>query len=115
MSAAIIIAARCNWCSRQQSPNDILPLPTGQAMCRKCYEGHHHGLQVLSGETPRGCWECGLTVEQLNALHNGPTTRMYVVQKDGVYAVLCATCKEAYCPKRSDLYKGTEFGEAMKL
>ncbi len=113
--SAVIMAARCNWCSRQQSPRDLMALSTGQLMCRHCYEGHIEGLKVFSGEMPRGCWECGLSTEQLNALHNGPTTRMYVVTKDGVYAVLCATCKEKYCVKRSDLFKGTEFGEDLKL
>lgn len=112
----VIVAARCHWCSRQVSPYDLFNLSTGQAMCLGCHEWHGYALDVLAGGVPRGCQECGLTLDQLNALTDAPTTRMYVVPKDGVYQVVCATCKDAYCAKRADLYKGTEFGhERLKL
>lgn len=115
-SGAIILAERCNWCSRQVSPSDLTKLSTGQAMCTRCREWHLHALQVLSGEaTPQGCQHCGLSLATLNDLTNSPTTRMYVVPMDGLYALLCATCKEEYCRKRADLYKGTRFGEELKL
>lgn len=65
---------------------------------------------------PRGCQECGLSIEELNAIGNAPTTRMYVVPKDGVYQLLCLACKERYCSKRADLYRNTQFGhEVLKL
>lgn len=137
----IIFAARCNWCSRFSNPSDLLPFPSGQQMCRRCFEWHYHALGILSGDTPRGCQECGLTMAQLNVLSLPPTTRMYgaeaygaeaygakaygakangalrmyVVPKDGIYAVLCLTCKEDYCRKRADLYRGTAFGQELKL
>jgi hypothetical protein len=115
MAAAIIMAGRCNWCSRPVSPHDLFNFSTGQAMCQRCHEWHGHALGVLAGEMPRGCQECGLTREQLNAFETGPTTRMYVVMKDGIYQVLCMTCKNVYCAKRADLYRGTEFGARLKL
>jgi hypothetical protein len=41
---------------------------------------------------------------------------MYVVPKDGIYQVHCATCVAAYVAKRADLYKGTQFGsEVLKI
>jgi hypothetical protein len=41
---------------------------------------------------------------------------MYVVQKDGIYQVLCLACVQVYAPKRRDLYKGTKFGaEVLKI
>jgi len=84
-------------------------------MCLRCHEWHGHALAVLAGAVPRGCQECGLSLEALNAITPGATTRMYVVPKDGVYQVLCATCKDAYCAKRADLYRGTPFGSERKL
>lgn len=84
-------------------------------MCRRCHEWHGHALAVLAGAMPRGCQECGLSLEQLNDLDVSAITRMYVVPMDGIYAVLCLPCKEAYCAKRGDLYRGTEFGTRLKL
>lgn len=84
-------------------------------MCLRCHEWHGHALRILAGEFPRGCQECGLTLEQLNTLGTGATTRMYVVPKDGIYQVLCAICKDAYCAKRADLYRATQFGSELKL
>ena len=85
-------------------------------MCRGCLEWHGHALQILAGAMPRGCQECGVSTRQLYDLTAGPTIRMYVVPKDGIYQVLCTTCKDAYCAKRADLYRGTKFGhEDLKL
>lgn len=51
----------------------------------------------------------------LNDLSVGPTSRMYVIPIDGIYAVACATCKAEYCLKRADLYRGTAFGQEQKI
>ena len=57
-----------------------------------------------------------MSIERLNAIGKAPTTRMYVVPKDGVYQVLCLACKNTYCAKRADLYRNTKFGhEVLKL
>jgi hypothetical protein len=109
------MAGRCNWCSRQRAPSELLPLSTGQSMCRQCFEWHNHALAILSGAVPRGCQQCGTTMRDLNALATGATVRMYVVPIDGVYGVLCAVCKDTYCRKRADLYKDTQFGQRLKL
>lgn len=110
-----VIAARCHWCSRQVAPSDLAHLRSGQRMCRCCHDWHGHALAVLAGGMPRGCQECGTGIEQLHNLHGNATTRMYVVPKDGVYQVLCAACKDAYCARRADLYRDTEFGTRLKL
>lgn len=111
----IVIASRCHWCSRQLSPLDLAEFSSGQRMCSRCHEWHVHALQVLAGELPRGCQGCGLTLAELNSFATGATVRMYVVPKDGVYQVLCVTCKDAYCAQRADLYRGTQFGQRLKL
>lgn len=84
-------------------------------MCLRCHAWHYHALNVLAGATPNGCQLCGASLETLNDLHNQPTTRMYVIPIDGLYAVACSSCKESYCRKRADLYKGTAFGKELKL
>lgn len=85
-------------------------------MCRRCYEWHRHALEVLAGRVePLGCQFCGLRLADLNALSNGPTTRMYMVPVDGIYAVACFVCKEDYCRKRADLYHGTAYGQEIKV
>ncbi len=74
-------------------------------MCERCREWHGRALALLAeGTLPPGCQECPLTFGQLNDLAAGPTVRMYVVVKDGMYQVLCAHCKDAYCALRTDLY-----------
>ena len=109
------IMARCHWCSRWQLPGDLLRLSTGQPMCFRCHEWHGHALQVLGGALPRGCQECRMSLEDLATLTGDPAMRMFVVPKDGIYQVLCAPCKDAYCRKRQDLYKNTKFGQELKL
>jgi hypothetical protein len=113
MNLVSVMRERCNWCSRQLPPSDLGKFSTGQAMCAKCHEWHGHALAVLSGALPRGCQECGISLDDLNALTGGATTRMYVVPKDGIYQVLCLTCKDAYCRKRLDLYQNTKFGQHL--
>ncbi len=54
--------------------------------------------------------------ETLREVTPGIAVKMYVVQKDGIYQLLCATCCQQYLPKRADLYSGSQFGsEALKL
>ncbi len=109
-----VVKERCNWCSRQLPPSDLGKFASGQKMCGRCHEWHGHALAVLGGAVPRGCQQCGLSMRDLDALTGGATTRMYVVPMDGIYAVLCLACKEAYCRKRADLYENTKFGEELK-
>jgi hypothetical protein len=115
MSALVVMAERCHWCSRQVGPSDLINISTGQRMCPRCHEWHAHALDVLAGTVPKGCQICEIPTETLNNSHNLPTTRMYVINIDGIYAVVCATCKEEYVRKRADLYAGTAFGKELNL
>lgn len=114
----IVIAGHCNWCSRQVAPSELTEFSTGQAMCQDCRDWHRRALDVLAGiATPQGCEFCQLTYEQLAALSGSAlAARMFLVPADGVYAWACGPCKDAYCAKRADLYRGTAFGrETLKL
>ena len=91
-------------------------MESGQFICEYCLDWHHHAIAFLGGAIPRGCQECGVTWETLREVTPGIAVKMYVVQKDGIYQLLCATCCDQYLPKRADLYKGSQFGsETLKL
>ena len=113
--AQVVMALRCNWCSQPKHPTRLMHLSSGQLMCDHCYERHMQMAEVLANDIPKGCKLCGLSLEALNNLAGRATTRMYVIPIDGIYAAACATCKDIYCAKRADLYKGTAFGQEMKL
>jgi hypothetical protein len=117
--SGVIAAVRCNFCSRQVAPSSAHRTGTaGPLVCDNCLDWHFHALGVLGGETPRGCQECGRTWERMQA--ESPAiemaVRVFVVQKDGIYQMLCPVCAARYLPKRADLYQGTEFGRnTLKL
>jgi hypothetical protein len=119
MTAApgMVVAVRCHFCSRQ--------LPTwrthqlamyAQRICDDCLEWHSKALEFLAGGAMPGCQSCGATFDFLRDSAIGvEDIRMYFVPKDGVYAVLCATCCGPYVAKRADLYRETPFGHANHI
>ena len=110
----IIMALRCNWCSKEKPPTHLMRLSTGQLMCDLCYEHHAEALDVLAQRAaPTHCHLCGIAIGVLNDLEKGPTIRMYVINIDHAYAVACGTCKDDYMRKRADLIKGTAYGEEL--
>ena len=107
---------RCNWCSKQLPRFRVHTLASGQHICDYCLDWHQHTMAFVGGEClPRGCQVCGVTWEQLHNSTVGVEVRMYGVPKDGIYQLLCAACARPYVAKRADLYKGTQFGEHLKL
>jgi hypothetical protein len=113
----IVIASRCHYCSKQLSPEDMHTFMSGQNWCRSCFTWHLHAVEVLHGAFPKGCQECGLLLDDLKKLSPAHeiSVRMFVVPKDGIYQLLCRTCKDTYCMKRADLYKGTQFAAEQKI
>jgi hypothetical protein len=112
---AILRLVRCNFCSKERPEFRVHRLQSNQAICDHCLEWHLHALQFLGGAVPPGCQECGATWEHLCNSTPGVEVRMYVAPKDGIYQLLCARCIRPYTAKRSDLYRGTEFGKTLKL
>lgn len=82
-------------------------------MCLQCRDWHLHALQVLSGETPKGCQECGVTTEQLRHASHDFTVSLYVVPANGIYAVLCEPCKLRFSIGMRGLFKGTPYGARL--
>lgn len=110
MSYSAVIAVRCHWCSRQLPSFRVHRLSSNQVICDYCLDWHFHALDFLGGAMPRGCQECGATWEFLRESTPGVEVRLYVVPKDQILQLLCATCVQKYTAKRPDLYKGTGFG-----
>lgn len=108
-----VIAVRCNYCSRELPEFRVHRITNHQVICEYCLEWHFHALDFLGGEgQPKGCQECGATWEQIQLAETEPGVagRVFVVPKDGIYQMLCRGCTAPYVGKRSDLYRGTEFG-----
>ena len=112
----IVMTLRCNWCSHNYPPTHLMAFSSNQLMCHKCYEKHLAALAVLGRrEIPEGCHLCGTSLSVLNGLSDGPTTRMYVINIDGAYAVACGVCKDDYMRKRADLVRNTAYGKELNL
>ena len=116
MKVSAALRVRCHYCSRFRAPGEVLSIGTGGAvMCWHCFQWHERALGVLAGEIPKGCQECGVTFRELQARAGGGDIKMYVHPRDGLYAVLCKQCSDAYVPKRVDLYRATQFGHNLKI
>ncbi len=105
-----VLLVRCHYCSKQLPRFRVHQLTNAQTICDHCLDWHNKALDFLAGNTPPGCQCCGVTFEFLRDSELSVEIRMYVVPKDGIYQILCATCIQPYLPKRADLYGGTQFG-----
>lgn len=128
-STPFVISVRCHYCSKARSPREVVNLGgvvkrtaagvvrEGQAtMCWACYERHCATVKYLgSGELPKGCMECGTSMEALRAREADGNARLWVHWKDGIYQMLCRGCSDAYEKRRLDLYGDTAYGHMRKL
>lgn len=83
--------------------------------CFQCQDKHNEALEVLAGNPPKGCGECGVTFEDLARRTLGEQVGMFMHWKDGMYQLLCAHCDRKYVERRKDLYGPTRFGWERKL
>lgn len=116
LSPLAVMTVICHYCSKPRHPKEVLYLGTGGAiMCWSCWEWHERAMSMLEGNPPPGCQECGITFDQLRERSATGDCRMYLHPSDGIYAVRCRACSDAYVPKRVDLYGPTQFGHNKKL
>lgn len=108
----IVMGVRCHYCSQYRPPRDVQSMGAGGAkICLRCLEWHQKALMALCGNPPPGCQTCGVKFRDLKEFDGAGNLRMYVVQKDGIYQVICQTCNEKYLPLRRDLFRDTLFGK----
>lgn len=110
--AVFRVQAICRYCAKARPAEEIL---TGAGICVRCLEWHQRALDLLAGELPPGCQECGLTFERIRDATAGAEVKMYVVPRDGIYQVLCRPCCDVYVRKARTLYRGTAFAKSQNL
>jgi hypothetical protein len=124
MAAAMTNRVRCRNCGRHVSPVECSGADERGWTCPRCIEWHLHALEFMGGAIPKGCQSCERAWEDIRAeaLRDAEKenavlaeARIYVVPKDGILELLCRRCVTPYIQKRKDLYRGTAFGDAMKL
>lgn len=110
-----VVALRCHWCQKFRPEFRVHRLASHQVICDYCLEWHQRALDLLAGTPPPGCQKCERSWAALQDAAPGTQVRLYVVPKDGLYQLLCASCVRPYLPKRAELYKNTEFGKALNV
>jgi hypothetical protein len=113
---SVLASLRCHYCSRWRAAWDVHRLGTpekpAQLICMNCLDWHQRALDLLAGHAMPGCQECCATWATLRDQAPGVEVRLYVVPRDGIYQVLCASCVGPYVRARRDLYVGTPFAHA---
>lgn len=117
MSAGIVIAEVCPYCSKARSPRDLIYY-VALRICVDCWQRHLQALTGLStGKYTAGCSECGKSMEEIKAIQGAGDTgvAMVIHFENGIYRPMCVQCDRTYVPKRRDLYGNTEFWQNRGL
>ena len=106
---------RCRFCSHWRPREEFIGgVTTGQCLpCLETWRANY--LALTRGELPHACPVCERTTEQLRAHAQNGDVRMYLHRIDGVAALLCASCSDAYERKRLDQFGDTPYGLRKKL
>ena len=111
-----VVRERCPYCSKQVSPQDIIPIGTGGAkICLNCWQRHQQAMKMFAAKTPFFCSGCKNSLRNLILSSPDGNVTFRVYWKDGIYQVLCKKCGDAYERKRLDLFGDTQYGWENKL
>jgi hypothetical protein len=105
-----VLKLRCNFCSKELPVHRVHQIQQAQIICDYCLDWHNKALDFLAGGPIPGCQICDRSWAILRDQTKSVEVRLYVVPRDGIYQVHCASCMAEYVPKRGDLYAGTPFG-----
>lgn len=111
------ILAKCRFCGKWRHPTEFVHNTT-VGYCWHCLEWNKHALELFAtGGIPRGCQECGISFDALEAISPNGDVRFGFHRKDGIWQVLgiACGCSADYERKRLDMYGSTPYGEAKKL
>lgn len=110
-----LLKVRCNHCSKFKPTWEVQRLPGGVIRCFQCVEHHQEAiLSIARAQPPKACHGCNVPFRDLKDIGDG-NVPMALVEKDGIYQILCLPCEGKYVRKRQDLFRGTRFGWTEKL
>ncbi len=114
---SVIVGERCHHCQRFFNPAEVPQLPGGARICEGCQETFVAGLTGLNEfvQGKVGCPVCRKSKEEMNILYGGEDIPMYLHRMDGTVVPMCEACHSQIVPKMVQQFRGTAFGEALKL
>jgi hypothetical protein len=112
--AGIIIRLRCFDCSKWCNPGEVVHVGESVIQCWDCYDKQRKIVESWD-EPPSECAVCHTKFEELARQVPGQPVSMFVHWIDGTLGLLCSTCDQAYVRKRLDQFRGTRYGEELKL
>jgi hypothetical protein len=119
LTATILsIGIKCNYCSRERHPAEVMQIGEGGAqICMRCLVAHEQALNAFAnGTPPKECQVCQTPFELMQCDREGniPMT-LQMLPKDGIWQVLCQRCAGEYEAQRSDLIRGTAYGKSKGI
>lgn len=111
---AIIIALRCFDCGNQVSPSEVVRIGESVIQCWNCYDKQRTIINSWA-EPPTECALCHTKFEDLARQVPGQPVSMFAHWIDGTFGLLCAACDPIYVKKRLDQFRGTRYGDELKL
>lgn len=111
---AIIIAVRCFDCGKQVTPSEMVHVGESVVQCWACYDRERAVINSWA-EPPKECALCHVDFQDLIRQCPGQPVSMFLHLIDGAYGLLCSTCDQAYVRKRLDQFRGTRYGDDLKL
>lgn len=112
--APIIIAVRCFDCGAQVTPSEVVRVGESVIQCWKCYERERTVINSWA-DPPKECALCHAQFDELARQCPGQPVSMFLHLMDGAYGLLCSTCDPIYVRKRVDQFRGTRYGDELKL
>lgn len=99
---------KCQECSKEKPATEVTVMGDC-TRCWDCWVRHRKRMAKFQAAGYVNCTTCGVK------LFTQSNVQGYMAIIDGEYGLLCKACRDAYAPKRKDLYKGTGYGADLKL
>lgn len=107
---SFLLTVRCTTCSKHYPPAQLIKYSNNVRVCGNCHRRHNEALDALAGKRIPECQNCHKTIEVLAAEQGTENVSMMAHFADGIYALFCRRCSDAYEQKRKDLYGETQYG-----
>lgn len=112
--SGIIITLRCMDCGKACLPSEVVRIGESAIQCWDCYDKTRQVFESWA-DPPKECALCHVTFSELISKVPGQAVSMFPHWIDGTLGLLCSNCDRAYVQKRADQFRGTRFGQELKL